>query len=264
MPISKWINISLVVLFAVIIPVEANATGTLSVMDSLDFQNDTTHIISETIQSTNTPSSSFTTTVEDSLNLGLDDTLTHRTIQSIELYIDYLKLMGMAFPSQKKAEMGVKILTGIYLGLFFEGGYALITPEDYIYNGAYEVTGYYGRLGVSYNYEFLPNANFYAGLSYAQSRYEDEATIQIQSSLWDDYNQKYTRQSLEAQWAEVILGSESRWKGNFYLGFMVRLRLMISNDNFTPIEVYTIPGYGRSFSKAVPALNLYIKYRIGF
>ena len=200
----------------------------------------------------------------DSTEISSQDTLSHPTIQSIEVYIDYLKLIGMAFPNEKKAEVGLKIVTGINLGLFLEAGYALKTPEDYIYNGSYEVNGYYGRLGLSYNYGFLPDVNFFAGFNYALSKYEDEATVIIESSLWDDYSEKYTRENLEAQWTEIIIGSESRWKSNFFLGFMFRFRIMIDHDNFSPIEVYTIPGYGRSFAKTVPSLNLFIKYRIGF
>jgi hypothetical protein len=95
-------------------------------------------------------------------------------------------------------------------------------------------------------------------------QYQDEAVFSILSSMWDDFEDGFQRTDLEASWAELILGSESSWKGNLYFGFTFRLRFLIQADNFTTFEVYSVPGYGRTFDNFVPALNLYIKYFIPF
>jgi hypothetical protein len=102
------------------------------------------------------------------------------------------------------------------------------------------------------------------GAMYGYSMYQDKATYHIESALWDDYQDGFTRQNLTGEWVELVAGSESSFRGSFYFGFLVRFRVLIRHDNFSPFEVFAIPGYGRTMDKTLPALNLYIKYMIDF
>jgi hypothetical protein len=185
-------------------------------------------------------------------------------IRRFEISLDYLKLVSLALPAETKLEGGIAIITKLNLAINIEIGYGAKMPENHFKNAEYRVEGMYGRAGLSYIFPFNPSVNFYLGARYGMSRYEDEATYTIESSLWDPYQARLTRTGLSARWAELIVGSESQYKGNFYLGFIFRLRAMISQDNFSPLEVYAVPGYGRTMDKTIPALNLYIKYMIGF
>jgi hypothetical protein len=185
-------------------------------------------------------------------------------IRRLELSLDYLKLISLALPAETKMEGGLAIITKPNVGISIEVGYGAKMPEDHFKNAEYRVEGIYGRAGLRYVIPFNPTANFYIGAKYGMSRYEDEATYTIESSLWDPYQDSFTRTGLSAQWAEFIAGSESQFRGNFYLGFIFRFRAMISHDNFSPLEVFAVPGYGRTMDKTIPALNLYIKYMIGF
>jgi hypothetical protein len=117
---------------------------------------------------------------------------------------------------------------------------------------------------MNYVFPFNPGTNFFIGARYGMSNYQDEATYTIESSLWDPYEDSFSRTGLSAQWVEVVAGTEEQFKGNLYFGFIFRFRAMISLDNFSPFEVYAVPGYGRTMDKTIPALNLYIKYMIRF
>lgn len=187
-----------------------------------------------------------------------------RSYNRFEIGFDYLKLLTLLFSTETKMEAGLGFISKYNIGINIEVGYGEKTPEDFYKNAEYKAYGYYGRAGLSYYYPFNPTTNFIIGIKYAMSQYQDEATFSILSTLWDDFEDGFQREDLEASWAELILGSEAAKWGNLYFGFTFRLRFLIQADNFDPFEVYFIPGYGRTFDKFVPALNLYVKYVIPF
>jgi len=195
---------------------------------------------------------------------GINDTLRIPFIRRIELSFDYSKLVSFALPNENKIEGGLAIVTKPNIGISLEFGYGEKMPEEHFKNADYKVTGLYGRAGISYHAPFNPGTNFIIGAKYGMSNYQDEATYTIESSLWDPFVDSFKRTDLSARWVEFILGSESKFKGNFYFGFIFRFRALISHDNFSPFEVFSIPGYGRTLDKTIPALNLYIKYMINF
>lgn len=181
-----------------------------------------------------------------------------------EISFDYLKLVSLVSKEEFKMEGGLGYISKLNIGINLEIGYGEKTPDDYYKNAEYKVYGYYGRAGLSYYYPYNPGVNFIIGARYAMSRYQDEAYFSVLSSLWDDYNGAFQRDDLEASWAEFILGTESSVRGILYFGFIFRMRFLIQADNFPTFEVYSIPGYGRTFDTIVPALNLYVKLQIPF
>lgn len=213
---------------------------------------------------------SFGQEISDSLKTSskdtvlLSDTVSHPVIRRLEFSLDYLKLASLALKTENKGELGLGIITGLNLGLIIEGGYSEKMPEAFYTNADYRVSGYYGRVGLSYHYAYDPGTNFFVGAKYGMSRYQDRATYVIQSSLWDDYTGSFERSDLTGQWVEIIAGSESRFKGHLYLGFIFRFRALVKYDDFSPFNVYAIPGYGRTMDKTIPAVNLYIKYILSF
>jgi hypothetical protein len=212
-------------------------------------------------------SSSDSSEVSDEVVPQEFDTLKDKSLSSrnrFEISLDYLKLLTFAFSSETKLEAGLGYISRINVGVNVEIGYGEKTPENFYKNAEYKVYGYYGRIGLSYYYPYNPDVNFIIGAKYAMSQYQDEATFSILSSLWDDYNDGFERTGLEASWAELILGSESSVSGHLYFGFTFRMRFLIQSDNFETFEVYSIPGYGRTFDNFVPALNLYVKFFIPF
>ena len=188
---------------------------------------------------------------------------TSKFIKLADIYLDYGKLVTMPFSFETKAEMGIGMYFRFNFGLNVEAGYGAKYPEDAYKNSDYSVKGYYGRIGLNYHYTYAPGVHLYLGAKYGYSMYEDGGTYELGSDTWGNYSDSFKRTNLQANWFEIIGGSERRWKGNFYLGFVVRVRVLMNYDTFTPIDVYAIPGYGRTMDKSIPALNLYIKYIFG-
>ena len=95
--------------------------------------------------------------------------------------------------------------------------------------------------------------------------------IRDRSGSQDDYSEQFERKNLEARWVEMVLTSESKVRLKksdpearinqlFSLGFHLRLRVMSSYDRFSPIDVYSVPGYGRTVNNPNLALNLFLKF----
>jgi hypothetical protein len=222
--------------------------------------------LSDTVQVEEVPGRGIeASTTQNQKEISEDDTLSGSGSRNrLEIAFDYLKLVSLASSEEMKLEGGLGYISKINVGINIEFGYGEKTPEDFYKNAEYKVSGYYGRVGMSYYYPYNPGVNFIIGAKYAMAQYEDEATFSVLSSLWDDLNGSFNRKELEASWAELILGSESSVSGNLYFGFTFRMRFLIQADNFDPFEVYSIPGFGRSFDTIVPTLNLYVKFFIPF
>ena len=108
------------------------------------------------------------------------------------------------------------------------------------------------------------NNNFFIGLKYGKSSFGDMGEFEIGSELWENFQQGFDRNGLTADWGEIVIGSEMQFIPNLYMGWKFRLRILNDFENFEPIPVYGIPGYGRTFDKTVPVLNLFLRYRFKF
>ena len=100
------------------------------------------------------------------------------------------------------------------------------------------------------------------GVGYAQSDFDDHITTIINSNFFDEY--AVDRQGIKANWYSIIMGSEMQLSRNVFLGWKFRLRFLESHDLQFPIDVYTVPGYGRAEDKTIPSVNLFAKYSFPF
>jgi hypothetical protein len=184
---------------------------------------------------------------------------------ALEIYLDYLKLTSLAVDYEQKYEGGVGILFSNRMILVFEAGHGTLTPRNAYKNSNYTIEGNYGRIGVDYLLPFDPKNNFTVGLRYGRSYFQDQATYMIDGGMWDGYQNDFKRTNLIGHWSEIVIGSESELRKNMTIGFMFRFRILNSFANpDSSLPVFAIPGYGRTQDKTIPALNLFIKYRLPF
>ena len=177
------------------------------------------------------------------------------------IMLDVGKLSGLFTDFETKLEAGVeyKFKNGIVISI--EGGYSELKPNAFD-NGTYHSEGTVLRFGIDYSFNIDPQNIMYVGARWGTTAFEDVVEYEIGSNFWNNFQNRDTREDLQASWAEFILGSENNIAGNFYLGVKFRLRYLIDYDQQEPIDVYSIPGYGRSFDSSVPVANLYLKYRL--
>ncbi len=192
------------------------------------------------------------------------DSLSYPMLSSVSVLYDYGKLAGMLLETESKQEVGAQIEFKNKIVLVGEYGLAVLEPNGAYQNAEYVSSGYYYRVGAGYKISMKAKNNFIFTFRYGQSFYSDEGNISIHSptGIYDSFVEPFDREETKADWFEVVMSSETRmWKGLF-LGFHLRLRIMNDYVEREPLDVYSIPGYGRTIDKTIPALNLYVRYAI--
>jgi hypothetical protein len=211
----------------------------------------------------------------DSLGVALPDSVTlappvhYPLFRTASLAIDYGKLLGHLSGVEQKKELGIQLNLKKSWFVIAEGGYSVLMPNDSYVNANYEVDGSYVRVGAGWTKALDPKNNFTFSMRYGTATFNDKGTVRISSAsdLFEPYDSSFARSSMQASWYELVLGSEKRIlpknaddPTRLYAGFYFRLRVMIDYDKQSPHDVFTIPGYGRTFDSTVPALNLYLRY----
>lgn len=199
--------------------------------------------------------------LEDSLK-KLDRTF----IRDFGVYVDYGKFIGFVADFEQKNEVGARLTFGNNIFIGAEYGWGTVDPRDAYENTNYQVTGSYMRLMAGAIKSITAKTNIGLGVAYASGTYEDMGTPQIESpsGLFEIELDPFLRENIKASWYELNLISESQLARNLYLGLTLRFRIMGSYDQQEPLDIFTLPGYGRTFDKTLPAANLFIRYQFGF
>ncbi len=195
-------------------------------------------------------------------------------LSGVELAIDYGKLLLLWTDFESKYEAGLNLRFYERYVLAVEAGTSELNPLKAYDNALYyTVNGSYARVGLDYYTAYDPKSFYYAGFRYGMSMFEDEGKFNIGSEFWEDYQQGFGSKDITATWAEIVLGTETYLKfskkknadptSKFLLGWKFRLRVLMDFENRELLRIYSIPGYGRTFDNVVPAVNFYVKYRIG-
>lgn len=200
-----------------------------------------------------------------------DSVTVHQSKLAVQVFADVGKGVESVIGKQTKWELGASaILTGKY-NVTLEYGYGQLNPESVINNGDYTSEGKYFRGGFEYMFTIKPKIYLSAGAMYASSNFKDSGHVQIISDIWDDVNVEFSREGQTASWLEIIINTEMPLfkvekpvLSNFFWGVRYRLRILTADISQPDFDIYAIPGYGRTYSNVVPAINLFIKYRIDF
>ena len=207
------------------------------------------------------PSLIFIFSFISSVVLGQTDTL-KTSSTTIEFAIDYGKILTIPSKFETKFEGGIGIKFQRKYELITEIGYSDLQPQDAIKNGTYQSKGIYYRIGLAYGGEILPKNFLSFGVLYGSSSFEDNGTIVIRSTIWDDFDESFERTELSANWIEIVMITEKHVTNSLSLGAKFRLRKLTNfNNDYNP-EVISIPGYGKAFNNSIPAINLYVKFRM--
>jgi hypothetical protein len=189
-----------------------------------------------------------------------DSTVNVRTIIP-SIYVDYGKLLTIASSQETKFEGGLELLFFEKFPLIIEGGSGTLSPERAISNGTYESKGIYFRIGTGIYSQFTPKNKLGFTARYGSSKFDEKRTISIESSsgIQPGFTESVEINGLAASWFELVLYSDKKINDLLSIGMNLRYRVMIDYNEQTPVDVYSIPGYGRSFDNAIPAANLFLK-----
>ncbi len=199
--------------------------------------------------------------VESSQEAVEEDSVQFRRILIPALYIDYGKLLTIPSSQEAKYEGGVELLFLEKFPLIIEAGMSTLTPDQAFSNGLYESKGFYYRVGTGYYSQFQPKNKLGLTLRYGASTFDESSTITIVSTtgVQDPFTRTTSKTNLSASWFEAVIYSDRKLNNLLAIGLQIRFRFLIDYDEQSPVDVYAIPGYGRSFDKSIPAANLFLK-----
>ncbi len=190
-----------------------------------------------------------------------EDSVVIRRFLTPSVYVDYGKLLTIPSKAETKYEAGLELTFYERIPLIVEVGSGILTPPQAFSNGIYESNGIYFRVGVGYVAPLSPKNDLGITFRYGMSSFSEssrfviESTSGIQSTLVREIN----RSGLSGSWFETVIYSDRKLNDLFSIGMNLRLRVLINYDRFEPIDVYAIPGYGRTFDKSVPGVNFFVK-----
>ena len=184
-------------------------------------------------------------------------------LTEISLSIDYGKLLLLPTDFEKKVELWGQIVLKNKLAIIFGGGYAKLTPKEVYKNVAYFSEGWYYKIGLGYHFTVNTKTDLTLFMKYATTSFQDGGDILIisPSGLYQNYNRSFKRNNLSASSFEIGFISETKLIKKLYMGFQCMYRHNLQHDSALFPSVYSIPGYGRSIDKGIPALNLFLKYK---
>lgn len=215
-------------------------------------------------------------TAEDSIKT---EEVSRKKPINLAFHVDYGKLMTLPFDFENKSEAGLILELFENVELVGEYGYWDKTSNQAIENGTYNATGSYYRFGAGFTFPFnTPGNRIGLGFRYANSTFDDAGTyfIAATDNLAGEFSDSFDRRNLSATWISGVITSvgqlklrktvpESPLNRMFRIGLQLRWRFLLQNDRFGDpanpevIEVYTIPGYGRTLADSNLALNFFIR-----
>lgn len=145
-----------------------------------------------------------------------------------------------------------------------EAGYNRTSHSDTNYT--YKGNGMYATIGA--DYDFLKKKDpkeknmVFGGIRYgfAHNTYE-VPTYNIHSSYWDsNQSGSYPQTTISAHWVELVLGMRVEVLPNFFLGWGLRQKIMISNSASDAFPAIVIPGYGSGTKKSQFDMNYSVAY----
>ncbi|GEM_PF-1762094 len=187
-------------------------------------------------------------------------------LRDFGVYVDYGKFIGFVTDAEQKNEVGARLTFGNNIFIGAEYGWGTVTPPDAYENTNYEVTGSYYRLMLGLIGPLDAKTNIGFGLAYSSGTYSDIGTpvIESPSGLFNPQTEPFERDNINASWYELNVVSETVMARNLYFGLTLRFRIMNEYDAQEPLDIFTLPGYGRTFDRTLPAANLFVRYQIPF
>jgi hypothetical protein len=104
---------------------------------------------------------------------------------------------------------------------------------------------------------------FFGGIRYGYAFFNDYAdNIIIKDNYWGNFTGDLYKKSLHASWVEFVAGFKVELFTNFFLGWSLRGRVLISKTKSERPDPYWIPGFGKGNAKTSVGFNYSIFYNI--
>ncbi len=113
----------------------------------------------------------------------------------------------------------------------------------------YQSEGNYFRIGLDYNilnYRQRFDRNlFFVGARYGSTTFSQQISNVILTNEWGSVALDFAPENLSAHWVEAVIGLRGEIFKNFYMGYTIRIKQMISHTQYGDFVPNWIPGYGK-------------------
>jgi len=178
-----------------------------------------------------------------------------RFLNGLIVHVDAASLVTSAFMNNStySTEGGVQLdlRHKIFPTLEFGVGGANKTSTD---NIVYTTNGMFERIGVDFNLrkkkkDSKPTNNlFTAGLRIGMSNFNyNIKNVSIANDYWGgSSNFDYPTQNTTKIWYEIVVGVQVEVFTNFYMGWTIRDKNLLSSDKTGEVSPWYIPGFGQN------------------
>lgn len=130
----------------------------------------------------------------------------------------------------------------------------------------YKADGYFGRAGADFNllhYITAPsNDAILVSLRYGYSRSRQEAPLVIiPDDYWGDHRTAVDADIYHAHWLEAGIGLKAEILRNFFIGWSLRGKILLSGTSDPEMDPYYVGGYGGSGGNTAMTLHYSLYYR---
>jgi len=169
---------------------------------------------------------------------------------------------------QKATQSGFEIQADYpWKGNFFptvEAGYMSVNDVKETFH--YTNKGPYARLGIDLNiskFESLSDNDLvFVGVRYGFSRFAQETLSANYTNYWGALQTSFPKDYLNAHWAELVFGLKGELLPNFFLGWSVRAKFLLSATKDAHVTPYVIPGLGYTNAEVPFDFSITVSYRI--
>ena len=145
-----------------------------------------------------------------------------------------------------------------------EAGFS--TLKDHTEAHEYDLNGGYFRAGLNYSitkYKHrLDRDIFFIGARYGFSAFSHQASRISISNQWGTFETSIPETQLNAHWFEGVVGLRAEFLDNFFMGFTLRIKSMITHADYGNYTPYWVPGYGEATKSMAVGLSYSVFYSI--
>ena len=135
--------------------------------------------------------------------------------------------------------------------------------SEQLYNGTYENSGTYYRIGADINFLLKdPDRNmFFLGFRYGRSNFDETVNYTFTDPDFGSFQRSVTTSQIGASWAELTSGLRVKiWKG-LWMGYTIRFKFGASTSATPGVVPFDIPGYGLADTKTYWGINYLVFWR---
>ncbi len=204
----------------------------------------------------------------DAQELIVNDEIANDTERGLSFGFNIAPLIIVAFePERKGIEFVSRYLFKKKWFAIGEMGFENVIFEKEPYD--YKSNGLFVKLGADYNFfkvdEPGNNDNITLGLRYGLATQSHESPrFTIIDGYWGDYSGEFGMSNVTSHWFEIVSGIRTEVLHNFYMGWTLRLKSLLSAHSKNEFKPYTIPGYGHGDNSINVGFTYTFEYYLPF